>query len=266
MYKYNGQIVPEGSDYYPLLDLKLKLRLFLERLKPPKAQYMRAIEAVLGRPPLYAPFTSNRWSITQGYRGYNHPAIDWGMPNNTGIYAAHAGRVARAGVSTEGYGYYVAIVNDSLGVYTLYAHFNGPSAILVKIGDNVGARQLIGRSDNTGNSTGPHLHFEARFGPYYRYGQDGYDPLPYLTYWTGVNPPPQPPPPPPTGTIYWLVTKDQLSIYREMSINSQVIGHYTAGTWVPGVLVNDNDPLRDWMKTDKGWVMYRNRNRYNFKR
>jgi murein DD-endopeptidase MepM/ murein hydrolase activator NlpD len=70
---------------------------------------------------------------------------------------------ARSGVVTitrwvEGYGNMVAI-RHKLGVSTVYAHL---SAFLVREGQSVAVGQPIGRVGSTGESTGPHLHFEVR--------------------------------------------------------------------------------------------------------
>jgi murein DD-endopeptidase MepM/ murein hydrolase activator NlpD len=58
------------------------------------------------------------------------------------------------------------------GLYTLYGHL---SRLEVAAGDHVRAGQVIGLSGSTGNSTGPHLHFEVRV------GAEPVDPQPYLS-------------------------------------------------------------------------------------
>lgn len=84
--------------------------------------------------------------------------IDWGVPTGTPVRAAAAGIVIRAGLDYSGYGNHVRIDHGG-GYLTLYAHLYG---MLVKPGRQVAAGEMIGYSDNTGNSTGPHLHFEVR--------------------------------------------------------------------------------------------------------
>jgi murein DD-endopeptidase MepM/ murein hydrolase activator NlpD len=69
-----------------------------------------------------------------------------------------------------GYGNHV-IIDHGNGFATLYAHMN---SIFVKPGESVVAGQQIGSVGNTGNSTGPHLHFEIRYQGVPR------DPLSYL--------------------------------------------------------------------------------------
>lgn len=86
----------------------------------------------------------------------NHIGIDIGVVVGTSIVAAMDGKVSV--VSTQGdYGTHVKIVNKD--VTTVYAHC---SKILVKEGATVKKGQKIALSGNTGNTTGPHLHFEIR--------------------------------------------------------------------------------------------------------
>ena len=73
------------------------------------------------------------------------------------IYASAGGTVISSGWS-GGYGYLVKI-RHSNGWVTYYAHC---SALLVKVGETVTQGQQIARVGSTGNSTGPHLHFEIR--------------------------------------------------------------------------------------------------------
>lgn len=86
----------------------------------------------------------------------NHQGIDIGVVTGTTIVAAMEGEVST--VSDKGdYGTHVKIVNKD--VTTIYAHC---SKILVKEGQNVKKGEKIALSGNTGNTTGPHLHFEIR--------------------------------------------------------------------------------------------------------
>lgn len=84
-----------------------------------------------------------------------HQGIDIEVPEGTDVYAACAGRVQRAG-RHSGYGLYI-VLEHSNGYRTLYGHL---SEIGVYRGQFVEGGQRIARSGNTGNSTGPHLHFE----------------------------------------------------------------------------------------------------------
>ncbi|MDO0938500.1 transglycosylase family protein [Streptomyces sp. DG2A-72] len=106
------------------------------------------------------------WSL-----GY-HTGVDFAVPTGTSVKAVADGRVVSAGWDGS-FGYQV-VIRHADGRYSQYAHL---SAISVKTGQGVGAGQRIGRSGSTGNSTGPHLHFEVRTGP--GFGTD-IDPVAYL--------------------------------------------------------------------------------------
>ena len=102
------------------------------------------------------------WPITQNYgesiTSKFHTGIDYGCPLNTPILASAAGKVVFAGWDSTGYGNVVIVLHSS-DCATLYAHLN---SIHVKVGEFVRQGSLLGHSGSTGNSTGPHLHFEAR--------------------------------------------------------------------------------------------------------
>ncbi|KOG31789.1 transglycosylase family protein [Streptomyces resistomycificus] len=104
-------------------------------------------------------------------KGY-HTGVDFAVPTGTSVKAVASGKVVTAGWGGS-FGYQV-VVRHSDGRYTQYAHL---SAISVKTGQTVGGGQRLGRSGSTGNSTGPHLHFEVRTGP--GFGTD-IDPVAYL--------------------------------------------------------------------------------------
>jgi murein DD-endopeptidase MepM/ murein hydrolase activator NlpD len=95
---------------------------------------------------------------TQGIHGYN--AVDIGTPVGTTIYAAASGDVIVSKDSgwNGGYGNYVVISHPN-GTQTLYAHL---SSTIVVAGQHVVQGQVLGYSGSTGESTGPHLHFEVR--------------------------------------------------------------------------------------------------------
>ncbi|MEU3449207.1 transglycosylase family protein [Streptomyces thermolilacinus] len=103
--------------------------------------------------------------------GY-HTGVDFPVPTGTSVKAVASGRVVSAGWAGA-YGYQIVLRHDD-GKYSQYAHL---SALNVRAGQTVGSGQRIARSGSTGNSTGPHLHFEVRTGP--GYGSD-IDPLAYL--------------------------------------------------------------------------------------
>ncbi|MFC8015238.1 transglycosylase family protein [Streptomyces cinereoruber] len=86
-----------------------------------------------------------------------HTGVDFPVPEGTAVKAVAEGTVVAAG-SQGAYGNAVIIQHDD-GYFTLAAHL---SDVLVQEGDRVLPGQHIGHSGNTGNSTGPHLHFEVR--------------------------------------------------------------------------------------------------------
>ena len=92
------------------------------------------------------------------YKDRPHSGIDYGCPEGTPILASGDGVVQYAAFDGTGYGNWIVIVHPD-GKATLYAHL---SQRLVIPGAQVKQGDVIGKSGNTGNSTGPHLHFEAR--------------------------------------------------------------------------------------------------------
>ena len=111
--------------------------------------------------PLTSPF-GMRW-------GRMHQGQDIACGDGTAIHAAKAGTVVFAGVMS-GYGN-VVIIDHGGGFSTLYAH---QSRMAVQQGQHVNQGDVIGYVGSTGHSTGPHLHFETRFGGAPR------NPIPYL--------------------------------------------------------------------------------------
>ena len=107
-----------------------------------------------------------------GIGSTNHKGVDIGTPMGTPVLAAKAGKVTWAS-SNGGYGQCV-IISHGKGNSTLYGHLSGYN---VKVGDMVSQGQVIAYSGNTGNSTGPHLHFGIME------NDSWVDPLTYLTGW-----------------------------------------------------------------------------------
>lgn len=105
---------------------------------------------------------SNEWPITQRYgekiTSSFHTGIDYGCPFGTSILSSSDGEVVFAGWDKTGYGN-VVIIYHTPERSTLYAHLSDVSAVC---GRKVRQGEMIGHSGSTGNSTGPHLHFEAR--------------------------------------------------------------------------------------------------------
>ncbi|GGR15260.1 peptidase [Streptomyces cinereoruber] len=115
--------------------------------------------------------TPYRASGSMWSSGY-HTGVDFIASSGTTVRAVGAGTVVSAGWSGS-YGNEV-VIQHADGNYSQYAHL---SSLSVSAGQSVGGGQQIGLSGSTGNSTGPHLHFEIRTTP--SYGSD-VDPLAYL--------------------------------------------------------------------------------------
>ena len=121
-----------------------------------------------------------------GYAGHN--GVDFGIPNGTPILAAADGTVDKVGFEDNGYGNFVKMshMDGATKYYTYYAHLQSTS---VSNGQKIKAGTVIGLSNNTGASTGPHLHFGIKID-----GQNpafkGYlDPMPYLSGTVASTPP-----------------------------------------------------------------------------
>ena len=113
-----------------------------------------------------------------GQRGGRlHAGVDISAPSGTPIRAAACGVVnfLKGTSSSGGYGNFICVKHSS-SFTTCYAHLSKFSN--ERMGDRVKAGQLIGYVGSTGNSTGPHLHFETRTGA--PYGDNSMNPDPYL--------------------------------------------------------------------------------------
>ncbi|MFI6638324.1 peptidoglycan DD-metalloendopeptidase family protein [Streptomyces sp. NPDC050504] len=115
--------------------------------------------------------TQYRASGSSWSSGY-HTGVDFAASSGTTVRAVGAGTVVSAGWSGA-YGNEV-VIRHTDGTYSQYAHL---SSLGVSSGQDVDGGDRIGYSGSTGNSTGPHLHFEIRTGP--GYGSD-IDPVSYL--------------------------------------------------------------------------------------
>ncbi len=134
------------------------------------AQERAEREARLQRPMFVMP-TKGVWTSGFGYRwGVLHGGIDIANSIGTPVLAASDGVVIDAGPS-GGYGNWVKL-RHSDGTVTLYGHL---SAWTVAVGQRVWAGDQIAKMGNTGNSTGPHLHFEVLLN-----GSDRVDPVGWL--------------------------------------------------------------------------------------
>ncbi len=97
--------------------------------------------------------------ISRGFDGYDgHKGVDIAAPEGTHIYAAADGVVDKVVIMNMGYGNHIII--DHGDYKTLYAHCQAFTGFK-EAGDRVEKGKIIGYVGNTGNSTGPHLHFEV---------------------------------------------------------------------------------------------------------
>ncbi|WP_339267493.1 peptidoglycan DD-metalloendopeptidase family protein [Paenibacillus sp. FSL R5-0470] len=124
----------------------------------------------VGSARISSPYGPRTHPIT-GEKGKVHTGVDFAVPQGTNIHAADSGTVILA-EWWSGYGYCV-IIDHGGGVWTLYGHIR-KGGLRVSAGDKVNRGDVVAESGSTGNSTGPHLHFEVRI--------DGkiVNPMPYL--------------------------------------------------------------------------------------
>lgn len=121
-------------------------------------------------PAIYAKF---------GLKGHN--GLDYGLPTGTPVIAPHNGKVIEAAFDANGYGMYVKIENNKEG--SVIGHLK---SFNVNPGDTILVGQQFGISDNTGFSTGPHLHWGYYLFP--RNRNDGY--LGFINQLPLINNPP----------------------------------------------------------------------------
>jgi len=179
------------------------------------------------------PFDSAVWQ-TQSFAaaqssGFRHRGVDHGMVTGTLLRAVAKGRVSAVDTIHWSYGRHVLIDHythlDTDGrarrVSSLYAHMWYPK---VRVGDEVERGEVIGYSDNTGLSTGPHLHWEIR-----------YDFL-RVSPLTQIREPAPPPPPPDPWEEFMatLTTAQQASLVRlaDLDIEGKTFAPGTPGRTV----------------------------------
>jgi murein DD-endopeptidase MepM/ murein hydrolase activator NlpD len=123
------------------------------------ANQVSALDSPVGNAPVSSPFRANR---TCNPCSADHPGTDYAVPVGTTVVATADGTVIRA-YRSRTFGNTVIIdhgpaASGSGNVYTLYAHGD---SLTVNQGQSVTLGQSILTSGNTGNSTGPHLHYEV---------------------------------------------------------------------------------------------------------
>ena len=152
------------------------------KIKEAEEKYRKQLEAlknnsgstVAGSGFFIKPISGGR-QTTNGYYsdGRFHGAVDWAVASGTKVVAAADGVVMTTANLSGSYGTYV-VIRHANGLQSYYAH-GTKGSIVVSPGDTVKQGQKIMLSGNTGNSSGPHLHFEVRKSPYnYSYNAKAY--------------------------------------------------------------------------------------------
>lgn len=180
------------------------------------------------------------YGSTRGGTLRPHHGVEFNVGYNTEILAAASGTVLVAGSDAEAqlgetpafYGNVIVIEHDSTwngqAVFTLYGHLN---EVLVRAGERVDARQVIGLSGATGVADGPHLHFEVRV------GQNSYEatrnPLLWLLPFDERGTV--------AGRVTWpdgsLATEVPISLHR---IDAPTAAYYATTTYAPGNINSDD--------------------------
>lgn len=170
-----------------------------------------------------------------GFPGHN--GIDYAISSGSSVAAAAAGTVAMVAFENGGYGNYVKIthVDGSKKYHSYYAHL---ASAAVSPGQKVKAGAVIGFSDNTGASTGPHLHFGLRIdgenAPFKGY----VDPMPFFTT-GGIDPDETGAPDPFPDAValpglQFEVTFETLNVRNGPGVEFSIIGQLTKGAKITG--------------------------------
>ncbi len=179
MLGYGGSIENSNFSYLPhsdlLKEISRKNKNLNNRIKLEIQSYKKLVSQISKRDLKYKS-TPSIWPIPKkdlkyisspfGYRMHPilhvikmHTGIDLCANIGTPVYATADGIVLTASYTAGGYGKHIVISHGPGGYITFYAHL---SKILVAQGQKVHRGQLIGKTGNTGRSTGPHLHYEIR--------------------------------------------------------------------------------------------------------
>ncbi len=190
-----------------------------------------------------------------GFPGHN--GIDYGIPNGTPVNSAVAGTVSLVGFENGGYGNYVKLshVDGSKTYYTYYAHL---ASAAVAAGQKVKAGAVVGYSNNTGASTGPHLHFGLKIdgeNPPYK----GYvDPMPYFSTANSGSPSNEavsadlPDAVKIPSTLTFEVTSDLLNVRNGPGVEYAIVGQLQKGKTFSGRRLQSKSV---WVEFEKGkWV------------
>lgn len=131
----------------------------MEALLKAKQEDTKKEKVIVAVRPVTGGTITSRYGVRSSIRSGAHTGLDIAKPTGTPIKVCNSGTVTFAGYKGS-YGYLV-IVSHGNGVETWYGHC---SKLYVKKGESVSAGKTIAAVGSTGNSTGPHLHFEIRIG------------------------------------------------------------------------------------------------------
>ena len=214
------------------------------REETPRWGYFGLTERVI-----YRPFRQNI-SISQGFKIGTHPAYDWPIPSGTELFNCFPGRaqITFVGKTADGYANNIRFIYPEYKYMALFAHGMPVSTwpSWVKVGNWLDPLQLAMLSDNTGNSTGPHVHMEIRVPPY----TQGYGNC--INFWEMLmelptTPPPvdpnQPPVTPeefempefPVLPMWELTTTQQLAVRQLPGASSRLMGYLDPKNVVPAM-------------------------------
>jgi murein DD-endopeptidase MepM/ murein hydrolase activator NlpD len=191
--------------------------------------------------------------LTQLFSGY-HPALDYAMPNSTPLYCPFpVCVVSSAGYTTVGYAYFITLTDPNQNLRALFAHLRANNPFAVPIGARVTYTTIVAFSDNTGNSTGPHLHWEVRKPPYTYANAFNFtseiDPLPAPAPVPTPRPTVTPVTPPPGGTY-------RARVIQSCKVYSQPIKakRYKIGIVKPPRVITVSGYSYEWLRYDGGYL------------
>jgi murein DD-endopeptidase MepM/ murein hydrolase activator NlpD len=204
---------------------------------------------------LGSPFLDQKYTILQGFGPSDidysdfgligHNGIDYACPVGTQIYAVAQGVVTKIQTDPDGYGLHIRIQHPN-GVKpefrTIYAHL---SNVAVSLGHEVAKGEIIGQSGNTGNSTGPHLHFEMRLEPQVDNGYGGAcDPTPYFETIQDESEKPLSLPEKGTARVIW----GTLNIRSTVDITGALFGMFYGGATINYDAIIQNAGGDKWLQ------------------
>ena len=134
-----------------------------DTITPPEVEKAPTVAQKAALPiPMVSPI-HGKWHVSASFQNHKdrtppsvNPGTDIAVPVGTGVYAAHDGVITVADHIDDSSGGKWIEVTGAKGIKTQYLHL---SKVAVKKGQRVAKGSLIGKSGNTGASTGPHLHF-----------------------------------------------------------------------------------------------------------